>query len=259
LGLIGHGTVKFRLKAFGLHVLGSACALAVLLTALYFGWYQWPGWYLTGMWHITAILGGVDVTLGPLFTLLIANPNKPRRELARDIGVIVVLQLTALLYGTFTLWNGRPLYYTYSGDRIETVQAGELPAEEIALAGQQNPDFAPHWYSRPRWVWVPMPSDNAEQDRITSQRVKGGTDVTQMPRYFKPWEQGLPELRKQLKTVNQLIIFSRIDKDKLKHRMAAQGLAVDQPNTLFLSGSGKPLLVVFDIRTLKIQALIRCN
>ena len=51
--------MNFRLKAFGIHLLASVCALSSLLVALYFGWYQWPGWYLTGMWHITAILGGV--------------------------------------------------------------------------------------------------------------------------------------------------------------------------------------------------------
>ena len=249
----------FRLKAFGFHVLASVCALCLLLTVLYFGWYQWPGWYLTGMWHITAILGGVDVTLGPLFTLLVANPKKTRRELARDIGIIAAVQLVALIYGAFTLWSGRPLYYVYSGDRVETVQAGQFSAAEIALARQQNPDFAPRWNSRPRWVWAQEPQDPALRSQVAEQRRKGGADFTQMPLYYRPWHEALPELRKQLKPVDQIFIFSRIDKDVLKQQMQAQGLPINQPNTLFLSGNGKPLLLVFDPKTLRLEAMLRCN
>lgn len=252
--------MKFRLKAFGLHVLASVCVLCLLLTVLYFGWYQWPGWYLTGMWHITAILGGVDVTLGPLITLLIANPRKPRRELARDIGMIATVQLVALGYGALTLWNGRPLYYAYSGDRVETIQAGQLSAQEAELARQQNPQFAPHWDSRPRWVWAPMPKDPALQAQITAQRhTDEGADITKMPRVYQSWQAGLPELRTQLKKIDQFYIFSRIDKDVLKQKMRALGLPIDQANTLFLSGNGKPLLLVFDQRTLRLEAMLRCN
>ncbi|MBS0421945.1 MAG: hypothetical protein JSR66_29820 [Proteobacteria bacterium] len=252
--------MKFRLKAFGFHVLASVCVLGLLLTILYFGWYQWPGWYLTGMWHITAILGGVDVTLGPLITLLIANPKKPSRELARDIGMIATVQLVALAYGAFTLWHGRPLYYAYSGDRVETIQASQLLPQEVELARQQNAQFAPHWYSRPRWVWAPMPKAPALQQQIIAARhSERGGDVTQMPRFYNSWQVGLPALRKQLKQIDQFYIFSRIDKDVLKQRMRAQGLPVDRPNTLFLSGSGKPLLLVFDERTLRLEAILRCN
>ena len=126
--------MKFRLKCFGFHLLGSACMLTLLLGGLYYGWYQWPGWYLTGVFHVTAILGGVDVTLGPLVTLLIANPKKPRRELARDISIVAAVQLIALVYGAGVLWHGRPLYYTFTVNRLVYVQAWEIPADEMALA-----------------------------------------------------------------------------------------------------------------------------
>ena len=56
-------------------------------------------------------------------TLVIASPGKPRRELARDIGIIVAVQLLAAGYGSATLWRGRPLYYTYSERFLQMVQA----------------------------------------------------------------------------------------------------------------------------------------
>jgi hypothetical protein len=249
--------MKFRLKAFGLHLLGSAIALTLVLGGLYLGWYRWPGWYLTNVAHVALILGCVDLTLGPLVTLLIANPSKPRRELARDIAVIASVQIAALIYGAGTLWQGRPLYYTFSKDRLQMVRASDLDAEEINLGRKQNPSLAPHWYSLPRWVWAPLPNDPQERNRIVADAVMGsGKDVIQMPRYFKPWEQGQPELRTQLQPVDYLPIFSRKEKRTLEDRMAQLGLATDQSITLLLIGNGRPLLAVFDPHTWQIKATL---
>ena len=73
--------MKFRFKAFGLHLLGSATALTLVLGALYLGWYHWPGWYLSEALHVILLMVGVDVVLGPLLTLIVANSKKSFREL----------------------------------------------------------------------------------------------------------------------------------------------------------------------------------
>ena len=149
--------MRFRLTAFGLHLCASACVLTLILGGMYFGWYRWPGWYLSGVIHVVGIVVLVDVVIGPTLTLIIANPAKPRRELTRDLAIIVSVQLVALVYGAATLWEGRPLYYTFSADRLEFVQASDIDAAETALAQQKNPRCAPYWYSLPRWVWAPLP------------------------------------------------------------------------------------------------------
>lgn len=250
--------MKFRLTAFAWHVSASLGALTLVLGGLYLGWYRWPGWYLTGALSVVPILVMVDAALGPLVTLLIANPRKPRRELMRDIAIIVTVQLAALAYGSFTLWNGRPLYYTFSEDRLQLVQASDLDPHEIALARQSNPGFAPHWYSLPRWVWAPLPEDAREREAIVSAAISGSDDVIQMPRYFKPWNLGLPALRQQLKTVegqNDIRFYKR--KPRLKQQLQESGFAPDQPVTLIMTGRGSPLLAVVDASTLEIKALLR--
>ncbi len=250
--------MKFRLTAFAWHVSASLGALTLVLGGLYLGWYRWPGWYLTGALSVVPILVMVDAALGPLVTLLIANPRKPRRELMRDIAIIVTVQLAALAYGSFTLWNGRPLYYTFSEDRLQLVQASDLDPHEIALARQSNPDFAPHWYSLPRWVWAPLPEDAREREAIVSAAISGSDDVIQMPRYFKPWNLGLPALRQQLKTVEgQTDIRFYKRKPRLKQQLQESGFAPDQPVTLIMTGRGSPLLAVVDASTLEIKALLR--
>jgi hypothetical protein len=249
--------MPFRFKAFALHLLSSACALTLVLGGLYLGWYRWPGWYLTSVMHVVGIVLMVDLAIGPTLTLVVANPGKPRRSLARDIGMIVTVQIVALAYGTITLWMGRPLYYTFSVDRLEMVQAGDLKSPDIALGWRDNPALSPHWYSLPQWIWAPLPQDPKEAEKIVTGAVFGDTDVIDMPRYFKPWAQGLPSLRQKLATLDSMKFFSSREKQHLRSRLARLGLAADQPDSMVMWGGSRRLLAVFDLKTLRIVALLR--
>jgi hypothetical protein len=248
--------VKFRLQAFGLHLSGSAIALTLVLGAFWLGWYRWPGWYLAGVLHVAGILVLVDLVLGPTLTLIVANPGKPRTELARDISIIVAVQLIALVYGSLTLWGGRPLYYAFSADRLELVQASDLRPDDIAVARHENPALAPFWHSRPRWIWAPLPESPEEALRIANEALTGGPDVVQMPRYFRLWEQGLPELRRHLQTLDGMKYFSPAEKGTLRRHLAQLRLPPDQANALVMWGGSRRVLTVFDLKTLEVVALL---
>jgi hypothetical protein len=251
--------MRFRLKAFFLHLLSSTTVLTLILGSLYFGWYRWPGWHLTDVTTVVLVMVCVDVVLGPTLTLIIANEKKSRRELTRDIGMIVVVQLCALTYGSVSLWNGRPLYYAFSENILQLVQAYDIDAKDAEIGRQLNPALAPHWYSLPRWIWAPLPQNAEESQKIVASAVAGGDDVTSMPKYFKPWEDGLPSLRRQLKKVDDVPYFAKSQKKKLKERMKASGLPDDQLSTMPLTGRGYPLLAVFDPVTLKITGLFKAK
>ena len=246
--------MHFRLKAFSLHLASSATVLALILGILFFGWYRWPGWYLTNVTQVVLVMICVDVVLGPTLTLIIANQKKPRRELARDIGIIVALQLCALTYGSVQLWNGRPLYYVFSENSLSVVQAYDIEDEEADLGRRQNVGFAPHWYSLPRWAWVPLPQDPKERQAFIS-ATGSGAAVISMPRFYKPWEQGLPALRDQLNKLDDSKFFSGVEKKKLKQRMLADGMATDQADTLPFTGRTRPLLAVFNRSSVQITEM----
>jgi hypothetical protein len=248
--------MKFRLKAFGWHFCASAALLALVIGGLYLGWYRWPGWYSAGILLVLPITVGVDVAVGPLLTFIVANPNKPRHELARDISIIVAVQLIALAYGTVVLWHGRPLYYAFSVNQLEVVQAMEIPPEEIVLGEQSNPELTPHWYSRPRWIYAPLPNDTNKSQAIVNAAIGGGTDVTGMPSYYQPWTKGLAELRRTLQKVDDSKFFGDGEKKFLKQRMRELGFAPDAAITIPFSGRGRPLLAVFDLQTMELKALL---
>jgi hypothetical protein len=249
--------MKLRLKALGLHLLASASTLTIILGIFYLGWYKWPGWYLADAIYLITVMIGVDVVIGPLCTFIIASDKKPRRELIRDISIVVAVQICALIYGSTVLWNGRPLYYAYSEGVLQLVQGYDINAHESELGRQQNPEFAPHWYSLPRWIWAPLPEDPQLRKEIVVGSIEGEDDVISMPRYFRPWDQGLPSLREQLKKVDNVAYFSPRDKKILKERMRAMNISTDQLNAMPYTGRGPPVLAVFDLQTLKITHLFR--
>ena len=248
--------MRFRLKAFAWHLLGSASVLTLTLGLLYLGWYHWPGWYLADMPTVLAIMVGVDVVLGPLLTLIVADPAKARRTLARDVGVILLVQLVAFGYGVTTLWHGRPLYYAFSVNCLSVVQALDIEQDSVA-ASAQNSALAPHWYSLPRWIWAPLPNDSDEAGKIVQSVMRGGFDVTAQPVYYKPWASGAAELRSQLKRVDEIKFFSLKEKTLLKQRMTALGFATDRADAIPLTGRKRPLLVIFDPSNLRLLAYIK--
>ena len=246
--------MNFRFKLFRLHLAASTTVLSIVLAGFYFGWYRWPGWYLAVVTPVIVVMAGVDLALGPLLTLIIANPAKTRRTLARDLSIIAAMQLFALGYGSVQLWNGRPLYYVFSRGILQLVQAYDLDPQDAKRARANAAQFAPHWYSLPRWVWAPGPANSAPSTPSASTEA---ADYSTMPSYFRPWEAGLVELRTKLQPIDESGFFIFNEKSALSARMREAGLHPEQHNTMPMTGRGRPVLVVFDWSTVNLQAILK--
>jgi hypothetical protein len=249
--------MAFRFKAFGIHLLSSFAVLLLIIGTLYLGWYRWPAWYLLDVMTVVVVMAGVDLALGPALTFLIANPTKPRRELARDVAIIVAIQLAALVYGVQVLWSGRPIYYTFSADRLEVVRAFEIEAKDTTEARELNPSLAPHWYSRTRWVWAEMPADATTAEGIVQSAISGGPDIVNMPRYFKQWQLGLPELRRQLKPIAELRTLSKSEQARVADRAREMKMPDTQANAMLMMGRTTQLIALFDLQNMRVVELVR--
>ena len=212
--------MTFRLTAFAFHLAASALVLLIIFGLLYFGWYAWPAWYLLGAGGVVGLIVLVDVILGPLLTLLIANPAKPRSELRRDIALIVVVQLAALSYGVFSLWQARPLFYALTLDRIELISASDFTREDIAQAQAKGATILPTPFTRPTWIWAPLPENKDERERIINGAVWGGKDIISMPEYFRPWTDGVGALQKKLHPMSALKAPRGLDEAEYKKLLA---------------------------------------
>jgi hypothetical protein len=173
-----------RWKASLTHLTISATIATAVLALMLLLWYPYPLFEAVGGRQVLLILLGVDVTLGPLVTLIIFNTNKSRKALAFDLTVIALLQLSALIYGMSVVFQARPVFVVFSKDSFDLVTANMLIDEDIAKAGY--PDFRSLPLTGPAYVFTEMPTDIKERNEVSWSGF-AGKDLPLFPKYYRPY------------------------------------------------------------------------
>ena len=121
-------------RAAGQHFAVSVLLALIVASVVFVLWYPPPYSDLAGGTTLFLLVTGVDVICGPLLTWVVFDPRKPRRELVRDLVIIVVLQLSALGYGLWTVASARPIHMAYEGDRFRLVMAPDIDPSTLSEA-----------------------------------------------------------------------------------------------------------------------------
>jgi hypothetical protein len=175
-----------RQKAFLIHLSISAAIAAAVVALMLLLWYKPPFFSALGGKHLLLILLGVDVTLGPLITLLIFNPLKSRKALGFDLSVIAVLQSAALIYGMSVMFHSRPVYVVFSKGSFDLITANMLSKQDIAQA--KYPAYRSLPLTGPVYVYSEMPSDIKERNQLVFSAMEG-KDLPQFPQYYMPYSE----------------------------------------------------------------------
>ncbi len=177
--------VSAAIKAGCIHLLCSLL-VAALAGGLVFGlWYPFPYRELSGGRELFLLIVSVDVVCGPLLTLVLFNPAKPRAELWRDLGLVVMIQLGALGYGLWTVWQARPLFLVQEVDRFKVVAAPDLRGASTAGLPAV---LQPGWFSGPVTVAIREPKDANEGQTVLFESLQGGRDYAERPEFYIPYE-----------------------------------------------------------------------
>src|SRR5688500_10728960 len=121
-----------RWRASALHLGVSLVVAALVFAVIYFVWYPAPLFQSAGGRHLFALIALVDVTLGPLITLIVFRAGKPGMRF--DLVTIATLQVAALAYGVWVLYEARPVWIVFVKDRYELVRANNVLDAELAKA-----------------------------------------------------------------------------------------------------------------------------
>jgi hypothetical protein len=185
--------------AFGVHFLITLALSAAAAALVFMAWFPAPYHEMLGGATLFTILVLCDLGLGPLSSFIVYKSNKTRRALVFDYTVIGVIQLTAFIYGVYSVANNRPAYLVFVGDRFEVVPAGAIDDADLARGGAYNK--RPHW--GPHLVAIREPRDIEEHNKMLMSGL-AGKDYSVLPEYYMPYEQDLAELRSRAKPVNDL-------------------------------------------------------
>lgn len=188
-----------RYRAAAIHIALSFVVASAVFLLNYLLWYPDALFDQAGGRELFALIAGVDVAIGPLITLIVFVPGK--KGLAFDIATIAVLQLTALTYGTWVLFESRPAYIVFVKDRFELVRANEIADEDLGKA--QSPAYASLPWTGPRIVGARIPKDPDEQFRIAMSAMSG-RDIQAFPKHYV----GYDEVRTEV--VSRAAPFARL-------------------------------------------------
>ena len=240
------------------HLALSAVVVSAFVSFVLLVWYPPPLGHLEGVYPILMLLVAVDVCFGPLLTLVVASPTKPRRSLYRDLAIIGVAQFAALGYGAHSTFVARPAFIVYNADRFDVVTPGELVWRTGKAADDPRFRSIPHF--GPAWAHALPPVSGQERLELMIGTVEGGPDTKNLPDLFHAWPapSAIDAVRSRLQPLQRLESLGAAQKDKVMAELQRTGSSAENAAYVPLiarDGAGVVLLSKNDLAIIGIVAV----
>ena len=195
---------KDKLKALLIHLSISASIALISLAIVYLVWNPYPFYKATGITRIFLLMLAIDITLGPLLTLIIYKKGK--KTLKFDLIVIAILQLSALVYGIYHVYEGRTTWIVYNVDRFDLVRANEIDTRHLDKA---KPNYQKPGWLKPQYAAAVMPSNEIEQkNQILFDEIGNGIAPSQKPELYQKLDTVYPIIQKRALPLTLLDSFN---------------------------------------------------
>ncbi len=171
-----------RYKASATHLAISATVVAIFVAVVFFIWYPAPYFFIEGTLSVIIILTSVDVVLGPLLTLIVFKPGKP--SLKFDLSVIVLIQISALLYGANTIYSERPYFVVFAINQFSLIPANQTRNMDLSKI---NPQIN-YQNLGPSYIYAERPSDPQVRFQILQDASSGGPDMDRHPELYRDFK-----------------------------------------------------------------------
>lgn len=240
---------KERGRAAAWHLLASLVVASLAAVLVFMVWFPYPYGEVAGGNGLFRLIVSVDVVLGPLLTFVVFNRAKPRRELWRDLSVIVAMQLAALAYGLHAVYQARPVYLVHEVDRFRVVTAADIEPSDLA---QALPAFRelPHYGIRVIGV---RPARDANESLQSLDLALAGRDISLQPQRWQELDDAnRVEIRRRARDLAFLRTRAKDSGKTLDDLLADRGLPPEQVIALPLVGRRDDWSALMDRRTLQI-------
>ncbi len=217
--------IQAAVRAALLHFLASLLLALCVAGLIFFVWFPGALRDLTGGSALFFILMAVDVICGPVLTLVLYDPTKPRDKWRLDLGLIVLMQVAALLYGMGQVASARPVFVAFEGDRFRIVQALDVSPSRL---NEAPPDLQNLSYTGPNFLGVRL-AKTGDPDHLASLQMSiQGLHPAFRPSRWQIYESQVPEVLAKLKPIGQLREKNPEKVEILKASLSKLGLSDDQ-------------------------------
>lgn len=165
------------------NLITSQIITALLLTFAYTHWYPYSLSEVFDFEFHAKLIILANLLLGPFLLLIIYK--KEKQGLKKDILIILTLQISVFLFGSYNLYNIHPAYAVFTVDRFSLVSAKDaIPKNARYIELQKNPII-----SGTRLTFAKMPNNRDERNSILMGHLfEGKPDLHGLPKYYEPYE-----------------------------------------------------------------------
>ena len=188
-----------RLKFFLSHLTISFLIALFVVGLVFFIWYPSSLATAVGVTKIFLMMLTIDVIIGPILGLLVYKEGK--KSLKFDLTVIILLQLSALFYGIYSIEQGRPVWIVFNVDRFELVRKNEIVDQNINHA---QPQFQQPSWLKPQFVAMEFAKNIEQRNNDMFAEVLGGISIAQRPERYVDFIQAKQQIQQRAQKLELL-------------------------------------------------------
>ncbi|WP_333976202.1 TfpX/TfpZ family type IV pilin accessory protein [Acinetobacter colistiniresistens] len=192
-----------RTKFFLSHLSISLFIALIVIWLVFFIWYPAPLAKAVGVTHIFLMMLAIDVIIGPMLSLLVYKENK--KTLKLDLTIIILIQISALCYGIYSIAQGRPVWAVYSIDRFELVKNNEIFDQNIQAAQSQYQH--PSWLG-PKFVAMQFSQNREQRNSEMFNEVFSGISLARYPERYIAFAKVKPLIQQRTQNLDILKQFN---------------------------------------------------
>lgn len=230
-----------RYAATAFHFAVSLFIFLVLVGVLLFSWYPSPYFSASGGWQGLRLVAAVDLVLGPLLTFILVKKGKSRRELVLDIGLVVLVQLSALGWGIKAVYEQRPVAVVFLDSSFYTVPALAITSQGLDLElldafGEEQPVL----------VYADRPEEGEEYERFARAVNEDRIPPHEQTWLYRPLSDNFSAVVRSTLNIDEIIAANADMKAELEQLLDRTGTELDDNYYLALTSRYRNIVLVFD-------------
>ncbi len=180
------------------HLFISICIGLTVIGLIFLVWYPAPLAKAVGVTHISLMLVAIDVILGPILGFIVFKEGK--KTLKMDLAVIIVLQLSALSYGIYSIYQGRPAWLVFQNDHFDLVRLNDAVTVENAQKA--------NWL-QPQFKAVNLGKTSSEKNKYMLEEMQSGVPASYRIERYMPIETSKAQLQAKKRDLKDLEKFNK--------------------------------------------------
>ena len=230
-----------RYTAAASHFGISLAIFSSLLFVLLNYWYPSPFFTSSGGWQGLKIVALVDLVLGPVLTLIVFNPLKSRKSLQTDLSIIATLQVAALIWGIFTVYQQRPVAVVFWENKFYSIPAQDFENQQYDINRLSRFDDR-----KPALIFAEKPSTTEGLTQMLHSMMENHRPPFQQTDLYRPLEKHLDEIVEHQVDIHEIINSNASMKETLTELLEENGTMIDENIYLKLESRYRNIILVFN-------------